>query len=257
MLPPVLRCLRCAIPALAVMLVGPPAIAGETTVAVAANFTDVLTELQPGFQAVTGHDVRLVIGSTGKLYAQIIAGAPFDVLLAADQERPMRLVAADLAVKDSRFTYAVGQLTLWSADPQRIGADGPAALRAADVRHVAMAHPDLAPYGAAARATLQALGVWDDLQNRIVRAENVGQVFAMVASGNAELGFVARSAVRNPRRDITGSHWDVPAAFHAPIRQDAVLLRRGSANPAARAFLDTLAGDEARAMIQRFGYRTE
>lgn len=231
--------------------------AAEALVAVATNFAEVMERLEARFEARSEHDLTIVSGSTGKLYAQIRNGAPFDVFLAADQERPRLLDHAGAAVEASRFTYAVGRLTLWSPDPERIGADGAAVLRAGDFRRLAMANPSLAPYGEAARETLSALGLLARLEDRIVLGENIGQAHAMVATGNAELGFVALSYVLSPRNEMPGSRWDVPQALHTPIRQDAVLLRRAEGNAAAQAFLLWLQGDEARGIIEAFGYGTE
>ncbi|HAW46886.1 MAG TPA: molybdate ABC transporter substrate-binding protein, partial [Roseovarius sp.] len=161
------------------------------------------------------------------------------------------------AVAGTDFTYAVGRLTLWSTDPDRIGADGRAALKDPDLRFVAIANPDLAPYGVAARETLQSLGLWEVLQPRIVMGQNIGQTNSMVATGAAELGFVALSAVLSPRTGTKGSRWDVPQELFAPIRQDAVLLRHGADNAAAQAFLDYLRTPGAAAVIERFGYGTD
>ena len=197
------------------------------------------------------HRLRVAVGSTGKLYAQILHGAPFDVLLAADQERPVLLERAGLAVPGSRRTYAIGRLTLWSADPERVQGDIPALLTAGNFRRLAMANPDLAPYGAAAREVLTGFGLYGALDKKIVTAENIGQTYAMVATGNAEIGFVAASGVRSTGE---GSRWDVPADLHAPIRQDAVLLSRAENNIAALAFLDFLRTDRARAIISGYGY---
>ena len=232
------------------------AAAEEAIVAVAANFSEVVERLEADFERDSGHRLTVAVGSTGKLYAQIAHGAPFDVFLAADQARPERLEREGLAVAGSRFSYAIGRLTLWSPEPDRVGGDGAATLREG-FRLLAIAHPDLAPYGAAAQQTLESLGLWTGLEGRTVRGETVGQTYAMVASGNAELGFVALSHVLSPRGNRSGSRWDVPAEHHAPIRQDAVLLARAAGNPAARGFLDFLRGAEAKALIESYGYRVE
>lgn len=224
--------------------------------AVAANFAETAEALLTGFRDATGHDLEITTGSTGKLYAQITAGAPFDALLSADAATPARLLDEGRAVAGSAFTYAVGRLTLWSADPARIGHDGRAALADPDLRFVAIANPDLAPYGVAARAALQSLGLWDALQPKIVMGQNIGQTHAMVATGAAEVGLVALSAVLSPRAAVAGSRWDVPPGIYAPIRQDAILLVHGADNAAARAFLDYLRGPEAASVIDAFGYGT-
>jgi molybdate transport system substrate-binding protein len=245
----VLACVLC--------LAGPAVARAESAlVAVAANFAETADALLPAFRDATGHDLAITTGSTGKLYAQIVAGAPFDVMLSADAATPARLLDEGRAVPGSGFTYAVGRLALWSADPARIGADGRAALDDPDLRFVAIANPDLAPYGVAAREALQSLGLWDKLQPKIVMGQNIGQTHGLVATGAAEIGFVALSAVLSPRAGTPGSHWDVPQGLYAPIRQDAVLLASGADNPAARAFLDFLRGAEAAAVIDAFGYGT-
>ena len=230
-------------------------------VAVAANFTVVVRELTPAFEEQSGHTLAVVIGSTGKLYAQIKNGAPFQILLAADQARPERLEAEGGAVAGTRFTYAVGRLTLWSADPGLIGGDPRAVFASEKVKHIAIANPELAPYGIAAKETLQWLGLWEALQAKIVMGENIGQTFTMVATGNAEAGFVALSAVLAQEARAggvqKGSRWDVPAEAYSPIRQDAVLLKAGENSEAAKAFLSFLRSDAALAVIKRYGYGVE
>ena len=229
----------------------------QALVAVAANFAEVARALESEFERNGEHSIDLVIGSTGKLYAQIMNGAPFDMLLAADQDRPRRLEEASLSMAGSRRTYAVGRLVLWSPDPQRLAGDGVAVLRDGEFRSLAIANPRLAPYGAAAVAALQALGAYEELRSRIVMGENVGQAHAMVASGNAELGLIALSSVRRPGSAALGSIWELPADLYSPIRQDAVLLARAMDNIAARAFLDFLTGAFAIHLIERYGYRVE
>ena len=231
--------------------------ADELRVAVASNFAEVLETMGPVFARESGHQLILTAGSTGKFYAQIKAGAPFDVLLAADQERPRRLAAEGAGLVQSLFTYATGRLALWSADPGRIDKDGPALLRDGRHRFLAIANPKLAPYGAAAREVLQELGLWEREQARLVQGENVGQVFALVATGNADLGFVALSQVLSPRNDKAADHWRVPARLHRPIRQDGIILLRAKGNPAAWAFVDFLKGPAAQAVMKDFGYVPE
>lgn len=218
-------------------------------VAVATNFRPVVEALAEGFAAATGHRIEVSAAATGKLAAQIAAGAPFDVFLAADAATPERLVAEGVADGDSRLTYAVGQLVLWSADPALDLSDPVAALRAA--RHVAIANPKIAPYGKAAMQTIAFLNI-PDISARLVTGENIGQTYALVASRAAELGFVAGSAVI----DGGGAGWIVPADHHDPIRQEAVLLTHGVGNPAARAFLAYLRSAAAAPVIARFGYTT-
>jgi molybdate transport system substrate-binding protein len=234
-----------------------PARADEALVAVAANFAEVIQELKPAFEKASGHKLQATTGSTGKLYAQIKEGAPFHILLSADAKTPERLESEKAGVAGTRFTYAVGKLTLWSSDPRRIGSDGATALKASDVRHIAIANPDLAPYGVAARETLQSLGLWDSLKAKIVMGQNIGQTHSMVATANAQLGFIALSAVLGPREGEKGSRWDVPQDLFTPIRQDAVLLNAGNKNDAAIAFLKFLETPEARAVIERYGYGIE
>ena len=234
-----------------------PARADETLVAVAANFAEAVQELKPAFERASGHKLQATTGSTGKLYAQIKEGAPFHILLSADAATPERIEKEKAGVAGTRFTYAIGKLTLWSRDEGRIGADGAAALKASDVRHVAIANPDLAPYGVASRETLQALGLWDTLKSKIVMGQNIGQTHSMVATGNAQLGFIALSAVLSPRETAKGSRWDVPQNLFTPIRQDAILLNAGSKNGAAIAFIAFLKTPDARAVIERYGYGIE
>ncbi len=237
-----------AVAAVALLALAPAAArAGEVHVAVATNFAAPARALAAAFAAETGHRAVISDGSTGKLYAQIVNGAPFEVLLAADVERPRQLEAEGGAVAGSRFTYALGRLVLWSASAARGG--GEDALRG-DFRHLAIANPELAPYGTAARQVLEELGLWENLQGRLVRGEDIGQTFQFVATGNAELGFVALSQTVGKG----GSQWIVPADRHAPLEQQAVLLARGRDDEAARAFLAYLRGDAARARIERAGY---
>jgi molybdate transport system substrate-binding protein len=237
---------------------GVPAARAETAlVAVATNFAEVAETLKPVFEGAGDHTLTLATGSTGTLYAQIANGAPFDVLLAADRARPAKLDSAGLAVAGSRFTYAVGRLLLWSADPDRIGADGLAVLRTGDFDHLAIANPELAPYGAAAKQAIGRFGLWPALAPKIVMGQNIGQTFSMIATGNAQLGFVAKSYAVSARNRRPGSRWDVPPDAHDPIRQDAVLLKAGADNAAAIAFLAFLRSDASRATIERFGYGVE
>lgn len=238
----------------AVVCVPGPVRAAEALVAVSANFAAVMKQLRPIFESRGEHALKLSIGSTGTLYAQIRNGAPFDVLLAADQARPAKLEAAGMTVRGSRFTYALGRLSGWSRDPDLIRGRGPAALTDPEVDRIAIANPDLAPYGVAARQTLRHHGLWSAVADKIVMGQNVGQAFSMVATGNAAVGIVARSYVLSPRNDRAGSRWDVPAAAHDPIRQDAVRLTAGADNAAAAAFLAFLRTPEAKAIIRDFGY---
>ncbi|ANM32285.1 hypothetical protein ABI59_15360 [Acidobacteria bacterium Mor1] len=241
-----------------------PLTAGEVRVAVASNFSGALEQLRDDFETRSGHRLTLVTGSTGKLYAQIRHGAPYDVLLAADAARPERLEQDGLAVDGSRFTYALGRLVLWyrSGAPTDSGTgdqQGSAWLEAGRFRKLAIAHPELAPYGRAAEETMQSLGVLESLRPRLVRGENIAQAYALVASGNAELGFVAQAQLGQGdgglgRSGAGGTRWPVPAALHQPIRQDAVLLKRATDAEAAAAFLVFLRSEEARSRIAALGY---
>lgn len=232
---------------------GRPALAGEARVAVAANFAGPLAQLQAGFAAATGHTLQVSSGATGKFYAQIVAGAPFDVLIAADDETPRRLVAEGRAVAGSAFTYAVGQLVLWSARPGYVDDQG-AVLAQGAFAHLAVANPKVSPYGAAALELLRARGLAESLRPRLVTGESIAQAHQFVATGNAELGFVAWSQVAMPGQPAKGSYWRVPPSLHGDIRQDAVLLKAGENNPAALALLAYLKGDAAKAVIQGHGY---
>lgn len=230
--------------------------AEKVVVAVAANFAEVVEHLGEDFASRSPHHVDLSVGSTGALYAQIRNGAPFDVLLAADRRRPELLESEGFAVPGSRFTYAVGQLVLWSPEAGRVAADGAETLRAGNFRKLAMANPALAPYGLAARQTLEHLGLYPALANKIVMGMNIGQAHAMVATGNAEVGFVALSYLESDRNRQVGSRWEVPAELHDPIRQDAVLLTRAPRPDAGAAFLAYLRSERARTLIESFGYAT-
>ena len=222
------------------------------SVAVAANFALPMQRLEMQFENTTPHEITAVTGSTGQLFAQVLNGAPYDVFLAADRERPTRLVEQGTAVTDTQFTYALGQLTLWTREPTLTGDRSLDLLTSGKFRRLAIANPRLAPYGLAAQQTLEALGLWEALQSKIVRGENVAQTFAMVETQNAELGLVAHSSVIA----YSGGHTVVriPEAHHDPIRQDAVLLTRGETNLAALEFIRFLQGAQARTLIREAGY---
>jgi len=237
----------------AVLIVTGAAQAGEVQVAVAANFAGPMERIAAAFQRDTGHKAILASGATGKFYAQIRNGAPFEVLLAADDATPARLDAEGRVVAGSRFTYATGRLVLWSAREGLVDANG-AVLRTASYRHLAIANPKTAPYGAAAIATLDKLGLGASVRPRIVQGENIAQAWQFASTGNAELGFVAQSQVWRDGKFTSGSGWIVPAAMHAPIRQDAALLKKGAGNPAAQALLRYLKTDKAKDMIRAYGY---
>ncbi|MEF8794121.1 molybdate ABC transporter substrate-binding protein [Thiohalorhabdus sp.] len=228
-----------------------PVQAGEVRVAVASNFSSAIQAIEPEFERATGHRLRISTGSTGKLYAQIRNGAPFDVFLAADTRRPRKLDEAGEVAENGRFTYARGRIALWGPHPKDVA--GPETL-AGDFRHLAIANPRTAPYGLAARQTLKALGRWSELQGRMVRGENIGQAYQFVASDNADLGFVALSQISGPNRPGSGSRWLVPQRHYEPIRQQAVLLRDATDSQAARAFVDFLRGSGPAEILRDFGY---
>jgi len=230
--------------------------AAEVQLAVASNFTAPMRAIAERFERDTGHQLLLAFGSTGKLYAQIHNGAPFDVLLAADDKVPAQLEATGLGVAGTRFTYAIGTLVLWSAREGYVDDQG-AVLAQRSFRHLAIANPKTAPYGAAAMATLAKLEQVDSIRGKLVQGENIAQTHQFVASGNAELGFVALSQVLDDGRIRQGSAWIVPAHYHPPIRQDALLLTKGRDNPAARALLDYLRSAAATEVIEAYGYGTQ
>ncbi len=222
-------------------------------VAVASNFMAPMRHIAVAFERESGHTLVLSFGATGKFHTQIANGAPFQVLLAADSETPARLCRENLAVCGSRFTYALGQLVLWSAQVGLVDARGEV-LRTGTFKHLAIANPQLAPYGAAAKQVLNKLQLLPQLQARLVQGENISQTYQFVSSGNASLGFVSASQVMEGGRVVAGSAWLVPPDFYAPIQQDAVLLNKGQDSAAAQAFLSYLKTDKARAIMQSFGY---
>ena len=228
--------------------------ADEIQVAVAANFSAAAQKIAAQFEHDTGHVVKLSFGATGKFYAQIEAGAPFDVLLAADQTTPGKLVTEGKAVPATLHTYAIGKLVLWSADPALVDAKGEV-LKSDKWKHLSVADAKLAPYGQAARETLAALKLTDTVQSRIVTAENIGQAYQFVQTGNAELGFVALGQVQPPDGSKpVGSLWLVPDNLYTPIKQDAVVIAATKVGKAATDFVDYLASDKARVVIKAYGY---
>jgi molybdate transport system substrate-binding protein len=225
--------------------------AEQTNVAVAANFTDAANEIAQAFEDKTGHEAILSFGSTGQLYTQITQDAPFEVFLAADDERPGKAIDEGLAAAGSQFTYAIGKIVLWSKDADLVHGEG--TLTNGDFTRIAIANPATAPYGAAAVQAMQAIGVYDRLEPKIVQGNNIAQTYQFVETGNAELGFIALSQVV---RMSDGSRWEVPAGLYQPIRQDAVLLEKGAGSEAAKAFVAFLQGPEAASIIARYGYGT-
>lgn len=228
--------------------------ADQVQVAVAANFMAPMQKIAAGFETDTGHKAALSFGATGKFYAQIANGAPFQVFLAADDATPARLEREGRTVTGSSFTYAVGQLVLWSPTAHYVDARGDI-LKTGNFKHLSIANPKLAPYGAAAMQVLENQGLTSLLQPRIVTGENIAQAYQFVATGNAQLGFVALSQVMEDGKITQGSAWIVPSSLHEPIRQDAVLLTSGKDNPAATALMQYLRSDKARAVIKAYGYR--
>jgi molybdate transport system substrate-binding protein len=227
--------------------------AGEVQVAVAANFTAPMQQIAADFAKDTGHKAVLSFGATGKFYAQIVNGAPFEVFLAADDTTPTRLEKEGHAVPGGRFTYAVGKLALWSAKPGFVDAKGEV-LKGGKFNKLSIANPKTAPYGAAAIETLKKMNLLEALQAKFVQGENISQTLQFVHTSNAELGFVALSQVFKDGKLNSGSAWIVPGAFHEPIYQDAAILAKGQDNPAAAALAAYLKGDKARAVVKSFGY---
>jgi len=235
------------------LMAGAAAQANDVQVAVAANFTAPMQKIAAEFAKDTGHKAVLAFGATGKFYAQIVNGAPFEVLLAADDATPARLETEHRTVPGTRFTYAIGKLALWSAKEGVVDNQGQV-LKTGDYAHLAIANPKTAPYGAAAIETLTKLNLLDRVQGKLVQGENIAQAYQFVSTGNAPLGFVALSQVYRDGRFTSGSGWIVPASLHAPIRQDAVILAKGSANPAAKALEGYLKSNKAKEIIRSYGY---
>ena len=227
--------------------------AGEVTVAVAANFTAPMQKIAQAFEQDTGHKALLAFGSTGKFYAQIKNGAPFAVLLAADDETPARLEKEGLTVAGTRFTYATGRLALWSKSPNWVDDKGEV-LRSNRFEKLAIADPKLAPYGAAAMEVIHKLGVQTMVTPKRVQGESIGQTYQFVSTENAQLGFVALSQIFFDGRIAQGSAWVVPPSLHTPLKQDAVLLHHGKDNTAAHALLKYLQADKAKTIIRQYGY---
>ncbi len=229
-------------------------VADEVRVAVASNFLPTMERIAETYEGHSDDQLIISSGSTGKLYAQVWNGAPFDVFLSADAQRPQRLVQEGLAIAESRFTYAIGRLSLWSTQQSHCQED----LKSGNFkRRLAVANPKTAPYGAAAAEVIESLGLTAKLRNRLVNGENISQTFQFVSTGNAGMGFVAMSqleAQREVLNNLTGCRWDVPTQMHSPLVQDAVLLKRAASSDAAKRFLAFLQSDETRQLIVRAGY---
>jgi molybdate transport system substrate-binding protein len=225
-------------------------LADEVRVAVATNFRTTMDALVAAFEERSEHTVTLSAGATGSQYAQIVNGAPFHAFFSADAERPRLLERDGVGIAGTRFLYAVGRLALWSARAGYVDGEG-RVLETGDYRHLAIANPEVAPYGAAAREVLRARGLWERVEPRVVQGRDIGQTFSLVATGNAELGFVALAQLARPGARVEGSFWLVPESLHAPIEQHAIQLHD---SPAARAFLEFVQSDEARAIVRSYGY---
>ncbi|MBF0367859.1 MAG: molybdate ABC transporter substrate-binding protein [Magnetococcales bacterium] len=227
-----------------------PAWGESLRVAVASNFNHAMTALVEAFEKQSDHQVIPVYGSTGKHFAQIHHGAPFELFLAADIKRPRLLEKSGEGISQSRFTYAIGRLALWSPEAHTVTSGG-GVLETGHFRYLALANPKLAPYGLAAREVLEQRGIWSSLRGRLVRGENIGQAFQFVKSGNAQLGFVALAQIQHPGQPLSGSHWLVPASLHTPLEQQGILLKE---SPGGRALIDFIQGEKGRAIIQAHGY---
>jgi molybdate transport system substrate-binding protein len=244
-----------AVIALVLLLAGQTSWAASVLVAVAANFSKPMTEIAAEFEKATGHSAKLSFGSTGKFVSQLENGGPFEILLSADEKGPQKLVEDGLAIADSQFTYALGKLVLWSAKPGYVDIQGKI-LTTGGFKHLALADPKLAPYGAAAVELLKKMGLMEKLQPLFVQGENIAQTFQFISTGNAELGFIALAQVidTNSGKIANGSGWIIPSSDYAPIHQGAVLMKKGAANPAAPALLDYLKSAPALAIIKKYGY---
>lgn len=231
----------------------PNSFADNVLVAVASNFKAPMGKISAQFSEKTGHKLLISFGASGKFYTQIKNDAPFEVLLSADQEHPAKLVQNNLAVKETQFTYGIGRLVLWSPDPKIVDSKGEVLLKSS-YKHLAIANPKLAPYGVAAQETLRQLGLWEKLQSRLVFGENITQTHQFVASGNADLGFVAYSQLIIPKQAIKGTFWLVPQEMYSPLKQDAILLKKGKNKIAAKEFLAFLKSESAKTIIKNYGY---
>ena len=230
--------------------------AEQALVAVAANFSAPMQQIALAFQKDTGHQLRLSFGATGGIYAQIKNGGPFDVFLSADQLTPQKIEAEGLGVPQTRFTYATGQLVLWSKQDGLVDDKGQV-LRSKNIQRIALANPKLAPYGAAALEAMTQLGLLDELKPKLVQGDNIAQTYQFVSTQNAQLGFVALSQVFADGKITSGSGWVLPSSLYKPILQDAILLKNGKDNSAAKALMLYIKGDKAKEMMKRFGYLTD
>jgi molybdate transport system substrate-binding protein len=234
----------------ACLLTSPSAHADELKVAVASNFVPVMKAIKPRFERHSGHKLVLIAGSTGKHYAQIMHGAPFDIFFAADSRRPALLEKNGSGIAGTRFTYATGRIVIWSPRPGYIDKTGTIP---DDIRFLAIANPKLAPYGLAARQFLRERGIWIKFRQRLVRGENIAQTYQYVATGNAEVGIIALSQIRLPGKRIAGSYWIVPESLHSPIHQQAIALNKRKVVTEFLAFIKT---DGIKRLISQYGYST-
>lgn len=248
-----MKCIKSGLLGALLAMVAQAAQAGEVNAAVAANFTAPVQQIAALFQKETGHTVKFSFGSSGKFYAQIQNGAPFDVFLAADEKNPKLLEQEGLALKDSRFVYALGKLVLWSAQPGYVDGKG-AVLGKDNFNKLAYADPKLAPYGLAAQETLQKMKLWDTVQSKLVSGESITQTYQFAATGNAELAFIALSQITQDGKVSGGSYWIVPGDLYNPIKQSAVQLTAAKDPAAAKAFLTFLKSEKAAQVIRGFGY---
>ena len=238
---------------LALLLFGQTSWSATVLVAVAANFSKPMTEIVSQFEKATGHSAKLSFGSSGKFVSQLENGGPFEVLLSADEKGPEKLEQAGLTVPNTRFVYALGKLVLWSATPNFVDNEGKI-LMTSNFKHLALADPKVAPYGAAAIDVLKKMKLFEKLQPMFVQGENIAQTYQFISTANAELGFLALSQVIKNGKIVGGSSWIIPDNLHAPIRQGAVLMKTGAENPAARALIDYLKSIPALAIIKKYGY---
>jgi len=233
------------------------ALANEVRVATASNFIFTLKELSREFEDITGDKVVVISGSTGKLYAQIHQGAPFEVFLAADSTRPELLEKEGIGVLGSRFTYAVGRLVMWSANPELASKLGLQVLEQKNFRYLAIANPKTAPYGKATEQVLRKTGYWEKIQSRLVRGENISQTLQFVVTGNAQIGFISLSQLKSSKELLGGTSWLVPLSLYEPIQQQAILLKRAKSNHTAQEFLKFLKSKKGQEIIKTYGYYVE
>lgn len=237
------------------ILLAPTSWAATTLVTVASDFTKPMTEIAAEFEKATGHTAKLSFGSSGKAFAQIQSGGPFEVYLSASEKYPLELEKSGHVVAGSRFVYAIGKLVLWSAKPGYVDDKGEI-LKTGNFKHIALADPSHAPYGVVAEEVMKSLGVLDKLRPMFVMGENISQTFQFVSTGNAELGFVAFAQVIdiNTGKIGKGSGWIIPDNLHGPFNQTAVLLKKGAENPAALALVDFLKSPTALTIIEKYGF---